>query len=88
VSQSADNRRYEARQREKGYVRGPRITGDAAERLRTLAFIHGLTPCEVVSRLLLGESLGTASLSVVENLHGFSEAEARDFARLSEGWRA
>lgn len=88
MSQSADNRRYEARQREKGYVRGPRITGDAAERLRTLSFIHSLTPCEVVSRLLLGESLGTANLSVVENLHGFSASEARDFERLTQGWQS
>ena len=57
MSQSPYNARYEARQRAKGYVRGPRITGEAAARLRDLAYVHNLTPCEVVSRLLLGEPL-------------------------------
>lgn len=50
-------RRYEAHRRAEGFVRGPRITGEAAERLRALAFEHRMTPSEVVSRLLMGVSL-------------------------------
>ena len=47
------NRTYEAKQKAAGWVRGPRITEDASERLRILAFKHRLTPSEVVCRLLL-----------------------------------
>jgi hypothetical protein len=47
------NRVYEAKQRAAGMVRGPRLTPEAAESLRLLAFKHRLTPSEVVCRLLL-----------------------------------
>jgi len=43
------------------FVRGPRITAEAAERLRELVYQHRIDPCEVVSRLLLGEPLDAAS---------------------------
>lgn len=51
------NQRYEAKKKAEGWVRGPRITADAAEQLRILAFRHRLPPAEVVSRLLLGIGL-------------------------------
>ena len=47
------NRDYEARMKLLGCVRGPRLTHEAAERLRVLAFNHRLTPGQVVCRLLL-----------------------------------
>ena len=75
MSQSDNNRRYESRQRGKGFVRGPRVRGDAAERLRDLAYRHKLTPCEVVSRLLLDEPLGSDTRRTTENPHGLSPAE-------------
>lgn len=46
------NRRYEAK-RARCYVRGPRITIEAAEQLRELAHVHRMHPCDVVSLLLL-----------------------------------
>jgi hypothetical protein len=46
------NQRYEAK-RSASYVRGPRITKEAAERLRELAFLLGMHPCDVVSMLVL-----------------------------------
>lgn len=46
------NRRYEAKRR-RSYSRGPRITLEAAERLRTLAYELRLNPCDVVSLLIL-----------------------------------
>ena len=89
MTQHDDNVRYERRMRERGYVRkGFRIPAEAAERLRVLAFLHGLNSSEVVSRLLLGEPLGTTNLSIVANPYGFSDAEARDFERHREGWKA
>lgn len=45
--------KYDAKRRAQGWQRGPRITAEAAERLRVLAFQHRLDPCEVVSRLIL-----------------------------------
>lgn len=48
-----ENRRYEAKQRAQGFVRGPRITADAAEALRELSFRNRLDPWQVVSVLLL-----------------------------------
>lgn len=87
MNQAMYRRRHEEKKRAQGYVRGPRITGEAAERLRTLAFIHGITPSEVVSRLLIGAPM-TGVVAVVQNPHGFSEQEARDFNRMQEGWVA
>lgn len=81
MTQAANNARYEARQKEKGYVRGPRIRGEAAERLRDLAYLHNLTPCEVVSRLLLDEPL-----PIPGNPFGLSPDELRH-ARL-QGYAA
>ena len=77
MSQSDNNRRYEARQREKGYVRGPRIRGEASERLRDLAYRFNLPPSEVVSRLLLDEPLGADVRFTSSNQHGLSPAEVQ-----------
>ena len=82
MSQTDNNRRYEARQRAKGYVRGPRIRGEAAERLRELAYCHNLSPCEVVSRLLLDEPLGANIARRHANPHGFSDIEMRDATEM------
>lgn len=57
MSTREDNQRYEAKKKAEGWVRGPRITADAAEQLRILAFRHRLTPADVVSRLLVGTPL-------------------------------
>lgn len=73
----AHKEKWEAKKREAGYVRGPRITAEAAERLRTLAFECRMTPSEVVSRLLIeaGERDGRVHTAMRE--HGLSLAEAR-----------
>lgn len=72
-----------ARERANGTVRGPRITAEAAESLRVLAYRHRLNPSEVVSRLLTGVPLeaarGTVALSPAE-LRAWSEMEAADAA--------
>lgn len=57
MAEREHNQRYEAKKKAEGWVRGPRITADAAEQLRILAFRHRLTPAKVVSRLLLGIGL-------------------------------
>lgn len=46
------NQRYEAKRKAR-YVRGPRITHEAAEQLRELAHVQRLHPCDVVSMLIL-----------------------------------
>lgn len=69
MARPQDNAKWEAKQREAGWVRGPRITADAAERLRDLAHRNRLTPAQVVSRLLLDIPLGYDLPS------GFSESE-------------
>lgn len=45
-----------------GFVRGPRITAEAAEALRELAYRHRLDPWQVVSVLLL-DSASRADLA-------------------------
>jgi len=70
------NARYERKRREAGWVRGPRISGQASERLRELAFQHRLDPCEVVTRLILGDPLGAAD-AVPETADADAEAWAR-----------
>jgi hypothetical protein len=92
-----DNAKWEAKQREAGWVRGPRITADAAERLRELAFEYRLTPAQVVSRLLIGVPLAfdePVPLSYQERVDwqslaarsdataGFSEQERRDWEAM------
>jgi len=85
-----ENARYEARMRVAGYVRGPRISAEAAERLRELAHRHRLTPSDVVTRLLLGIALDAPEpvghersvavyLASVMREHRLSEPEARAF---------
>lgn len=71
MARPQDNAKWEAKQREAGWVRGPRITADASERLRDLAYRHRLTPAQVVSRLLLDIPLGYDLPS------GFSESERK-----------
>ena len=91
-----ENSRYEARRRIEGWVRGPRITHDASEQLRILAYRHRLTPSEVVTRLLLSVPLGAdvpaTPLAMAEcehrrraefqRQHGFSDSEMRDIERM------
>jgi hypothetical protein len=81
------NARYEAKQKAAGWVRGPRITDLAAERLRTLAFQHRLTPSEVVCRLLLDFPLGnqparSEQLRTIAKEFGVDDIEA---AKLLDG---
>lgn len=76
MARPQDNAKWEAKQREAGWVRGPRITADAAERLRDLAHRHRLTPAQVVSRLLLDITLG------IDGPVGFSEQERRDWEAM------
>src|SRR5690625_7756914 len=70
------NARHERKRREAGWVRGPRISGQASERLRELAFQHRLDPCEVVTRLILCDPLGAAD-AVPETADAVAEAWAR-----------
>ena len=72
-----ENARYEAKRRTEGWVRGPRITHDASEQLRILAFRHRLTPSEVVTRLLLEIPLGSDA-----NPMGLSEPERAEYERM------
>lgn len=79
-------RRFEARQRAEGFVRGPRITGEASERLRELAFQHRMTPSEVVSRLLMGVALdapGAVTRPADPTMpRGFSDAEREAWEQM------
>ena len=82
------NQRYEAKKKAEGWVRGPRITADAAEQLRILAFRHRLPPAEVVSRLLLGVSLDadTPAPPLVRTYFGdVASEEARAAFQRREG---
>ena len=95
------NERYERKRRAAGWVRGPRISGEASERLRELAFQHRLDPCEVVTRLILGEPLGVAgsqpetceadveSWARVEyqRRNGLSDSEMAEMDRLVNSYR-
>lgn len=86
----AENVRYEAKRRSEGWVRGPRITADAAEQLRILAHRHRLTPSEVVSRLLLQVPLESDAPAFgardaraeFQRQQGFSDIEMRDLERM------
>ena len=85
-----ENARYEARKRDQGWVRGPRITADAAEQLRGLAYRHRLTPSEVVSRLLLEVPLASDAPAFgardpradFQRQQGFSDIEMRELERM------
>ena len=93
MARPQDNARWERKQRASGWVRGPRITGEASERLRTLAYRHRITPAEVVTRLLLGIPLDDGNSTPVrgadavaddaraefQRLHGLSDSEMRYF---------
>lgn len=79
-----ENARYEAKRRREGWVRGPRITADAAEALRNLAHRHRLTPAVVVSRLLLGISLDFDVASTPGDLDGRTRETMRQRLRFSE----
>jgi hypothetical protein len=82
--------RYEAKKRAAGFVRGPRITADASERLHALAYRYKLTPCEVVSRLLLDMPLdGEHGASVLwQRREGLSDVEMREVERLAGSQRS
>ena len=96
VARPEDNARWEKKQRAAGWVRGPRITGEASERLRTLAYRHRITPAEVVTRLLLGIPLDDGNSTPVrgvdavvddaraefQRLHGFSDSEMRYYEAM------
>ena len=90
------NERYERKRKAAGWVRGPRISGQASEALREMAFRYRLDPCEVVTRLILGEPLGAAggaiepSVADVESWarveyqrrNGLSDSEMAEMDRL------
>jgi hypothetical protein len=93
-----ENVRYETKRRAEGWVRGPRITADAAEALSNLAHDHRLSPSIVVSRLLLGISLDYDLAATPGDLDGrtretmrqrlrFSEQEMADFERMKGAGR-
>lgn len=73
MSRADNNRRWNARQRERGYMRGPQITAEAHERLRELAHQHRMSMGEVMTHLLLNIPLPTTGnpfgLSPDELLH-------------------
>ena len=95
------NARYERKRKAAGWVRGPRISGDAAEQLREMAYRHRLDPCEVVTRLILGEPLGVADAqpdtceagveswarAEYQRRHGLSDTEMVDMDRLISSYR-
>ena len=64
MARTEHNTAYEARQRAKGMVRGPRITAAAADELHRLSYLHRLTPSQVVSSLILGTLRGSPPLHV------------------------
>lgn len=100
MARPQDNARWEKKQRDAGWVRGPRITGEASERLRELAYRHRITPAEVVTRLLLGVSLGDsaptpvrgAEFAVRQDRDKFqreqrmSDSEMRDYEAMGGEW--
>lgn len=73
--------RFEAKQREAGYVRGPRITAAAAERLRELAFTSRMTPSAVVSRLIELAGEDDMRTYTAMRTRGLSRAEAQHVVR-------
>lgn len=75
MSRADNNRRWNQRQRERGFMRGPQISSEAHERLRELAYRHHLSMGEVVTRLLLDEPLGADLRFRAGNPHGLSPAE-------------
>ena len=95
-----ENARYEAKRKAEGWVRGPRITADAAEQLRVLAHRHRLTPAEVVSRLLLEIPLGSVvppvgigaaggeqrARTAFQQRHRLSDSEMADMDREVESY--
>ena len=81
MARPQDNARWEAKQREAGWVRGPRITGEASERLRTLAYRHRITPAEVVTRLLLGIPLDDRNSTPVRGVDAVVDDARAEFQR-------
>lgn len=84
MSRPAYKLKFEAKQKADGYVRGPRIRSEASQRLRDLAYRHNLTPCEVVSRLLLDEPLGADTRITASNPLGLSPLEFADLHAFKE----
>ena len=92
-----ENVRYEAKQRAMGFVRGPRITAEAAEALRVLAYRHRMDPWQVVSVLLLDaiERPGLEACAVAADsdararmvmvAHRMSLEEAHEYLRHDNG---
>ena len=86
MARPQDNARYEAKQKANGWVRGPRISADAAEQLRELAHTHRLTPAQVVTRLILQVPLGDTQVDARSfDSHGFSAQEQRDWEERGYG---
>lgn len=77
MTQREHNQRYEAKRKAAGYVRGPRITAEAAEKLRVLSYETGLTPCALVSRLLAEAGEKDSRVRSAMREHNLSESEAR-----------
>lgn len=77
MSECESKQRYEAKRKTAGYVRGPRISAEAAERLRALAFEQRTEPSKVVSRLLIEAGERDMRVKAAMREHGLSEAEAR-----------
>lgn len=77
MNQREHNARHEAKRKEAGYVRGPRISSDAAERLRVLSFEHKQAPSHVVSRLLIEAGERDNRVKTAMREKGLSLDEAR-----------
>lgn len=90
MATTPENRRYEERRKAAGFVRGPRITAEASEALRELAYTTGLDAWQVVSTLIL-EAKDRQSIRLARDLrfreamldHGFSQAEALAYINRS-----
>lgn len=75
------NQRYEAK-RKASYVRGPRITREAAEQLRELSHALRLHPCDVASLLILATHADRQQAARLEfqKRERLSDAEMAAFA--------
>lgn len=66
-------------------IRGPRISAEASERLKELAYVNKLSPCEVVSRLILGQSLhGVDNALTFQRRERLSDSEMMAFQELQQ----
>lgn len=71
--------KYEGKLREKGVVRGPRLTAEASDQLRRLCYLHRMTPMAMASKIIM-QYQAPENASPAE-VHGLSLLEVREFER-------